>query len=255
MMEQPHSVKIEGSPRRVRAMLDGQTIADSTNMKLVHESNHLPVYYFPFEDINQEFLEKSDHTSHCPYKGDASYWTIKTGNATAENAVWSYETPMDNVPELKGLAAFYWDKIDHWFEEDEEIFVHARDPYKRIDTVPSSRHVQVIVNGKLVADTTRAMFLFETGLPTRYYIPKADIRMDLLFESTLQTRCPYKGIASYCAVNVEGKSHENLVWYYPDPIAECPKIKDLLCFFNERVDTIVVDGDEIPKQRTAWSTD
>lgn len=254
-MDQEHLVRIEDSPRRVRVHFGGHVIADSTNMKLVHETNHLPVYYFPMGDINQDFLEKTDHVTHCPYKGDASYWSIKTEDSVTENAMWAYEQPMDSVPELQGLAAFYWNKMDHWYEEDEEIFVHARDPYKRVDTVRSSRKVEVVLNGQTVAASSRAMFLFETNLPTRYYLPREDVRMELLGESTLTTRCPYKGIASYYSATVDGTDFENIVWYYPDPIAECPKIKDLLCFFNERVDAIMVDGAEIPKQRTAWSID
>jgi uncharacterized protein (DUF427 family) len=162
---------------------------------------------------------------------------------------------MDHVPDLKGLVAIYWSEMDHWYEEDEEILIHARDPYKRIDTVASKRHVEVKLGGEVVADSKRATFLFETGMPTRYYIPKEDVRADMLSESELRTGCPYKGNANYYSVNAGGKTFENIVWYYPDPIAEIPKIKDLLCFFNEKVDAIHVDGVEIPKQRSPWSED
>ncbi len=115
--------------------------------------------------------------------------------------------------------------------------------------------MQIHLGGEVVADTRRARFLFETGLPTRYYIPKEDIRTDLLTASDLKTGCPYKGTANYFSVTVNGKSFENIVWTYPDPIAECPKIKDLLCFFNEKVDSITVDEQEIPKQKSPWSDD
>ena len=249
------SLVIEDSPRRVRVVLNGETIADSVDMKMMHETRHLPMYYFPMDDVRMDLLENTDHTTHCPHKGDASYWSVKVGDRVAENAMWAYEDPLDDVPELEGLAAFYWNKMDHWYEEDEELFIHARDPYKRIDTVPSSRHVQVKVGGEIVADTKRAHFLFETGLPTRYYIPTEDVRTDLLTPSDLKTGCPYKGTAQYYSVSVGGKTFENLVWYYPDPIPELPKVKDLLCFYNEKVDAIIVDGKEAPKQPSPWSED
>ena len=250
-----YQVVIEGSPRRVRVMLNGETVADSSAMKIMHETRHLPVYYFPVDDVRMDLLEKTDHTTHCPYKGDASYWSVKIGDRVAENAMWSYEDPIDGAADLNGLVAFYWGKMDHWYEEDEEIFVHLRDPYHRIDTTPSSRHVQVRLGDEIVADTKRAIFLFETGLPTRYYIPMEDVRSDLLTPSELKTACPYKGTALYHSVSVGGKTFENIIWTYPEPIPECPKIKNLLCFFNEKVDSITVDGKEIPKQKTNWSDD
>jgi uncharacterized protein (DUF427 family) len=248
-------VVIEDSPRRVRAMFNGATIADSVQMKMMHETRHIPVYYFPIEDVDMSLLTRTDHSTHCPHKGDASYWSVNVGDKTAENAVWTYENPMDHVPDLKGLVGIYWSEMDHWYEEDEEIVIHARDPYKRIDTVLSKRHVEVKLGGEIVASSKAATFLFETGMPTRYYIPKEDVRADVLSESDLRTGCPYKGNANYYSVDAGGKTFENIVWYYPDPIAEIPKIKDLLCFFNEKVDAIHVDGVEIPKQRSPWSED
>lgn len=247
-----HTIIVEPSPRRVRVEFNGETVANSANMRLLHEDGHLPIYYFPIDDVRTDLLHKTDHSTHCPYKGDASYWTIKVGDREAENAVWGYEDPLPAQPELKGLVAFYWNRVDRWYEEDEEIFVHPRDPYKRIDTIKSSRRVQVTLGGETVADTTNAVFLFETGLPTRYYIPKSDVSAELI-SSDLETACPYKGTAKYFSVKAGGKTYDDVVWYYPDPIAEIPKIKDLLCFYNEKVDAISVDGKEIPKERTPWS--
>ncbi|MHA1571420.1 MAG: DUF427 domain-containing protein, partial [Alphaproteobacteria bacterium] len=169
VQEAPHKVKkydilspvsgsgyrlvIEDSPRRVRAVFNGETVADSAQMKLMHETRHIPVYYFSMADVRMDLLEKSDHTTHCPHKGEASYWHVKVGDRVALNAMWSYEMPFDNVPDAKGLAAFYWNRMDHWYEEDEEIFIHARDPFKRVDTTPSSRRVVVTLGGEVVADT------------------------------------------------------------------------------------------------------
>lgn len=252
-MAKNNRVTVETSARRVRVKFNDEIIADSIAMRMVHETGHLPVYYFPLEDVRMDLMTKTDHSTHCPFKGDASYWSLRVGDRGVENVMWSYEDPLESVPALKGLAAFYWGKMDHWYEEDEEVFVHARDPYKRVDTIPSSRHVQVRLGGEIVADTKRAHFLFETALPTRYYIPMEDVRMDLMTASNLKTACPYKGIANYYSVKVENTEFEDLVWVYRDPIPECPKIKDLLCFFNEKVDAIIVDGVEVPKQKTKWS--
>ena len=248
-------VLLEPSPRRVRVKFGGEWIADSTDMVLMYESGHLPVYYFPVKDVRLDLLHPTDHTSHCPYKGDASYWSIEAGGRASENAVWAYQTPYDEMTAigLQDYCAFYWDRVDHWFEEDEEIFVHARDPHKRVDTVPSSREVRIVLGGETVATSTRAMFLFETGLPTRYYLPREDVRMDLLEPSETQTACPYKGTAIYWSAQIGDQRFDDIVWSYPDPVPECPKIRDLLCFFNEQVDAVFVDGQELEKPVTKWS--
>jgi len=246
-------IVFEPSPRRLRVMVGGETIADSLAMRLLHERNHLPVYYFPREDVRMDLLAPSDHDSHCPWKGVARYWHIEAGGNRIEDAAWSYDAPYSQIDEIAGYVSFYWSKMEHWYEEDEEIFVHARDPYKRVDVIDSGRQVSVMLGGEKIAETTDARFLFETGLPTRYYIPRDDVRPDILEPSDTDTRCPYKGIASYHSVNVGGQRYEDIVWYYPDPIAECPRIKDRLCFFNEHVDAIFVDGQEIPRTETHWT--
>ena len=244
---------LESSPRRVRVVLGGETIADSPRMVLLHEKRHLPVYYFPMSDVAMDFLQPTEHTSNCPYKGDARYWSVRAGDAVAENAVWNYPQPVDGARELAEYIAFYWDRMDAWFEEDEEIFVHARDPYKRIDVIRSKRHVKVVLAGEVVAESRRVRFLFETGLPTRYYMPAADVRTDLLRPSETHTRCPYKGEAAYFSAAIGDSVVADVVWAYRDPVPECPKIKDYLCFFNERVDAIFVDGEEIATPTTPWS--
>jgi uncharacterized protein (DUF427 family) len=138
--------------------------------------------------------------------------------------------------------------MDAWYEEDEEVFVHARDPHKRVDVLESSRHVVVRVGGEVVAETKRPRLLFETGLPTRYYVPREDVRMELLHPSDRQTQCPYKGTASYLST----ESEPDVAWFYPEPIPEQPRIKDLIAFFNERVD-IEVDGEPVERPSTQWS--
>ncbi|MEX2453772.1 MAG: DUF427 domain-containing protein [Rhodospirillaceae bacterium] len=250
-----HTIALEPSPRRVRVQFGGEWIADTTEAKLLYEANYTPVYYFPVKDVRLDLLHPTDHSTHCPYKGDASYWTIEAGGKTAENAIWAYQAPFDEMAalDLQDYCAFYWNRVDHWYEEDEEIFVHPRDPRKRVDTVPSSRRVKIVLGGETVAETARAHFLFETGLPTRYYIPREDVRMDLLAPSATRTRCPYKGTASYWTATVGGKTFEDIVWSYEDPVPECPRIRGLMCFYDEKVDAVFVDGKQNEKPVTKWS--
>jgi uncharacterized protein (DUF427 family) len=250
-----YKILFEPSPRRVRVQLNGEWIADSTNAHLLFETRHLPVYYFPRADVRLGLMTPTDHHTFCPYKGAASYWTIRVGHRVSENAVWGYPDPYDEVAAIADFVAFYWDRVDRWYEEDEEIFVHPRDPYKRVDVLASSRHVQVVLGGEIVADTRRAHFLFETRLPTRYYIPPEDVRMDLLVPCDKTTACPYKGRARYWSARIGDKLFPDIVWSYPEPIPECPKIKGLLAFFNEQVDEIRVDGKTVPRPVTPWSKD
>jgi uncharacterized protein (DUF427 family) len=224
-------------------MANGKTIADSLCAGLMLEAGHMPVYYFPREDVRMELLEPSDHRTRCPYKGEASYWSVMAGRGRAENAAWSYEEPLAGMAQIKGWLAFYWDKVDHWLEEDEEVSGHPRDPYHRVDVRPSSRHVRVVVGGEAVAETRRGLFLFETGLPTRYYIPPQDVRMELLEPSPTHTVCPYKGTASYWSLRVGDRHVKDAAWSYLDPLPECPRIKSHLCFFPEKVDRIDVEGE------------
>jgi len=247
-----HALYLEESPKRVRVVLGGETVADSRRAKLMHEAGLLPVYYFPKEDVRMELLEESDHTTHCPFKGDASYWSVRVGERVAENAVWGYPEPIDSCPPISGLVAFYWNKMDEWYEEDEQVFVHPKDPYHRVDVLESSRHVRVKVAGEVVAETERPVILFETGLPPRYYMTQEDVREDVLAASEKTTQCPYKGVASYYSVEAGGERVEDLVWFYPEPLPEVGKIEGLLCFFNEKVD-LEVDGEEQERPQTQWS--
>ena len=248
-----YRIDFEPTSRRVRVGFGGEIIADSGRAMLLLESKHLPVYYFPQGDVRTELLHKSDHHTLCPFKGAASYWSVEVDRRVAENAVWSYLEPLPEAAAMRGYMAFYWNKMDHWYEEDDEVFVHPRDPYKRVDVINSSRHVRVVLGGETVAESRRARFLFETGLPPRYYLPAQDLRTELLEATDKHTRCPYKGIASYWSARIGGELYDNIVWSYPEPIPECPKIKGYLCFFNEKVDDILLDGEAVPKVETPWS--
>jgi uncharacterized protein (DUF427 family) len=247
-----HRSEWEASPRWVRVKFGGQFVADSKNVMLLRETAHLPVYYFPQADVQMDLLVPGgpDHTSAL---GEATRYTVQAGGQTAADAAWSIVKPAPGAPDLRGYLAFEWHKMEAWFEEDDEVYVHPRDPYKRIDVLHSSRHVQVVIGGQTIADTRRPRLLFETSLPTRYYIPKQDVRMDLLAPSASHSRCPYKGQASYYSVKVGDKLYPDLAWYYPYPIPECPKIENLICFYNEKVDSILVDGKAEEKPVTPWS--
>lgn len=248
-MEPNAYLVLEESPRRVRAFLGGLAVADSTRMMLLHEPGRLPVYYFPRDDVRMELLEPGDRDAGDERKGPASYWHVRANGKLAENAAVAYRRPPAGAPDLSGYVAFEWDAMDAWYEEDDEVFGHARDPYHRVDVLSSSREVRIVIDGELLAETRRPRLLFETGLPTRYYIPKLDVRMELLRPSTAQTVCPYKGTASYWTATVGGTTYEDIAWSYEHPIVECPKIEGLLAFFNEKVD-VEVDGEREQRPQT-----
>ncbi len=165
-----HRILFEGFPRRMRAFVGDRHVLDSTRGMLLHESNIKPVYYAPIEDFADDVLVASDHTTHCPFKGDASYWSLKVGDRVIENAVWHYPEPVAESPWLEGYAALFWDKADLWLQEDEPVHGYFRDPYHRVDVMESSRRVKVRVKGHEVADSDRPKMLFETGLPPRPYL-------------------------------------------------------------------------------------
>ena len=252
-MPDGHWIVVEQSPRWVRNLFAGETIADSRRAMLLRENRVLPVYYFPRRDVRMDLLVPTGETSHDERKGEAERFNIRVGDRVAEDAAWRFTQPIEEWPEITEHVAFTWAALDRWMEEEEEVFVHPRDPYKRVDVMPSSRHVEVIYNGEKIADTRQPRLLFETGLPTRYYIPPEDVRMDLLQPTDTHTRCPYKGIASYWSVAAGDRVARDLVWSYQDPIPEAPKIRGLMCFFNERVEAIYVDGELQPKPQTRWS--
>lgn len=248
-----HWVHVSDSPRHVRVMFGGETIADSKRVKLVREAEVLPAYYFPKEDVRTDLFVPSRHTSRCQVKGEAWYWSVQVGKQCAENATWSYTAPLSEVASLRDHFAFEWPKMEKWMEEDEEIFKHARDPYKRVDAMPSKRHVRVVIDGQTIADTRRPTLVFETNHPVRYYIPQEDVRMEILAPSATTSRCPYKGPASYWSVKIDNEAFADLVWGYMEPIPECPKIKGLLCFFHECGCEIYVDGELLPTPQTKWA--
>jgi uncharacterized protein (DUF427 family) len=245
------AIYVEPSPKRIRVIVADEVIADSRRAMLLHESGSQPVYYFPSEDVREDLLEPSATVTHCPKKGDASYRSIRVGERVVTDGVWLYPETIGEAPPIAGLIAFYWDRVDRWLEEDEEVLAHPRDPYHRVDILPSSRQVRVLRHGELLAESDQAMALFETGLPARWYLPPEDVRAELRASDRV-SRCPYKGLATYWSVAVDGRVIEDVIWTYSDPLPEATRIGGLLAFYDERVD---VELDGVPQERpeSPWS--
>jgi len=232
-------IKVEPGAKRVRAYLGGQVVADTLNPVLVWEVPYYPTYYLPLADVRAELVEEDGSVSHSPSRGDGVWFAVRAGtNEVARAALRYRDSPIEA---LRDLIRIDWDSMDAWFEEDEEVFTHPRDPYTRVDILPSSRHVRVEVDGVTVAESTSPRLLFETGLPTRYYLPKTHVRLDLLIPTETVTHCPYKGQAEYWSVRAGGAVRDDLAWSYRTPLPESQKIAGMIAFYNEKVD-ISIDG-------------
>ncbi|MEU6641372.1 DUF427 domain-containing protein [Saccharomonospora sp. NPDC046836] len=232
-------VRAEQGAKRVRTYFAGQLVADTTRPLLVWEVPYYPTYYFPREDVHTELIVPTGQTRHSPSRGEGSISSLRIGDREATDAVTAY--PDSPLAQLRDHIRFDWESMDSWFEEDEEVYVHPRDPRTRVDILPSSRHVRIEVNGVTVADSHSPRLLFETNLPTRYYLPKTDVRQDLLEPSDRVTHCPYKGQAEYWSVRAGDELVPDIVWSYRMPVPESERIAGLVAFFDERVD-VYVDG-------------
>jgi uncharacterized protein (DUF427 family) len=241
-------IRFEPSRKRIRVLLSGELVADTTGALLVWEVPYYPVYYIPAADVRAELVAAGrDYQTRF---GEAEVLSVKVATATSEGGARRYA----DCPErrLRDYIRFDWQAMSEWLEEDEPVYVHARSPYTRIDVLASSRHVRVEIDGMTVAESRSSRILFETGLPPRYYLPLSDIRMDLLRPSPTHTSCPYKGTASYWSVDTGNGLREDLVWIYRTPLPESQKIAGLACFYNEKVD-IFVDGAREERPQTPFS--
>jgi len=243
--EQEQPLRFEPCAKRIRAAANGEMIVDSLRAVVVAGPGYLPVYYFPPADVRAEFLKPSDHRSRHSSLGEATHWTLEIAGNRIDNAASAYLAPPSSAERIKDFIAFDRHKIDHWFEEDEEVFGHPRDPRHRVDVRRSSREVCAIFAGETIAFTHRAMFLFETDLPTRYYIPPEDVRRELLVATQRRTTCPYKGHASYWSIKLGGVAAEDAVWAYLDPLPDCPQIKGYFCFYPEKLDRLEIEGESL----------
>jgi uncharacterized protein (DUF427 family) len=239
-----HRLFFQPYPRRLRALIGDRVVLDSTRARLLYESNLLPRVYVPIEDIDPDVLERTETSTHCPFKGDASYWSVRVGDQLIEDAVWTYEQPIETASWLAGYACLYWEKADAWFVEDERLFGHLRDPYHRVDVHETSRRVQVRVGGAVVASSTRAKLLFETGLDVRVYVPGADVRAGALSRSQTRTTCPYKGEATYWDVSVDGTHLADGAWSYETPLAEAMEVARHVSFDGDGVEVEIDEPGE-----------
>jgi uncharacterized protein (DUF427 family) len=230
---------LEPSPRRIRGIVGDEVVVDSGQPMLFFEHGQLPRYYFPRDDVHAELIPNG-HTKFTEGKGTAHFFDLVVGDRQVKRAGWGYESDDEPTPDLRPYVAFYWRAMDRWLEEDMEALAHARDPYHRVDAVPSSRRVRVLLEGEMLAETDRSVVIFETGLPPRWYMPREDVRVELV-PSGLQTVCAYKGYASYFSARTADGLRENLVWTYREPRRDAEPVRDLVCFFNEQSD-IEVDG-------------
>jgi len=237
-------VRVERGSKRVRAYLGGAVVVDSISPLLVWEVPYYPTYYFPESDVRADLVAEGGADLHSPSRGDAKTLSVLAGGSRALGAAALYEdSPIDA---LRGTVRFQWDAMEAWFEEDEQVYTHPRDPYTRVDILASSRRVRVLLDGLVLADSRSPRLLFETGLPTRHYLPRTHVRMDLLEASPTVTHCPYKGRAETWSVRVAETLHEDLAWSYPAPLPESQKVAGLIAFYDEKLD---IEGDGVLQER------
>ena len=235
-----HALYWEPYRRRIRGVAGGETLLDTEGGMLLHETGLLPVLYVPEADLRGDLFVPSDHHTVCPFKGVASYLSIRLPDRTVENAAWTYPDPLPGCPPISGHVALYWGSLDHWYEDDDELLGHIRDPYHRVDVRRSSRRVRITWDGRVLADSSRARLLYETGLPTRVYVPRDDLDLDLLEPSDTVTLCPYKGVASHHSVRGAGEAGRDVAWEYREPLAEAAEVRGHVAFSPEKVQVEVI---------------
>ncbi len=241
--------RVEHAPRRVRGYLGDALVFDTTAALYVWEVAYYPQYYIPLTDVRAEFLRDENHPQKVQF-GPSRLHSLEGGGQTHPSAARVFDADGDGP--VAGTVRFEWDPL-RWFEEDEPIYGHPRNPYSRVDALRSHRHVRVELDGNMLADTRSPVLLFETGLPTRYYIDPTDLAFEHLEPSTTQTLCPYKGVTSaYWSVRSGGALHPDLAWTYHYPLPAVGQIAGLVAFYNEKLD-IFVDGAALPRPRTQFS--
>ena len=238
------TMRTERSDRWVRGYVGGTAVVDSRDALLFWEPAFpVPGYAFPRDDVRTDLLrpsalERPDRSFHGPKGPVSELYDVVVDDRVLEGAAWVRDDPA-----IEDRLVLTWAPgvLDRWLEEDEEVFAHPRDPHKRVDALPSSRHVQVAIGGTTVADSRATVLLFETHLPTRYYFPREDVRLDLLEPTTNRSECPYKGRAEQYWSMPGVRDADNVAWSYADPVAAVGRIAGRIAFYNELVD-ITVDG-------------
>jgi uncharacterized protein (DUF427 family) len=233
----------------VRGYAGADLVFDTLNARYVWEIPYYPHYYVPLGDVRSEFLIDEGHPQRAQF-GASRLQSLRAGGRVQESAARVFDADGDGL--ASGYVRFEWDSLD-WFEEDERIYEHPRSPYARVDALRSHRHIRVELDGAVLADTDSPVMLFETGLPTRYYIDRTDVSMQYLVATETQSVCPYKGVTSaYWSVLVGDVVHADLAWMYQYPLPAVSRIAGLIAFYNEKVD-IVVDGIRLPRPVTHMS--
>ena len=237
-------------PRRIRATLGASTVIDTSRALYVWEWPHYPQYYIPLADISAQALVDEQRTQHLS-RGTVAVHGLRVGEIERPHCVRVFEeSPVEG---LRGLARVDWDALDAWFEEDEQVFVHPRSPYTRVDALRSTRSVRVELEGLLLAQSSSPVMVFETGLPTRYYLNRTDVDFTNLVPSDTVTACPYKGrTTGYWSVRVGEELRADLAWCYDFPTRQLDPIAGLIAFYNEKVD-IALDGQPIERPSTHFS--
>ncbi len=239
--------QVEPAPRRVRGLLGGEVIFDTSRAIYVWEWPNYPWYYVPLADVRDDFLIDEQHPQKVA-QGSARRHGLQVGDVSRPKAVRVFEE--DSIAGLAGMARFEWQALDSWFEEDEEIFVHPRNPYTRVDALRSTRRVRIELDGLLLAESSATVMVFETGLPTRYYFDRSAVDFDHMKATDTTTSCPYKGRTSqYWSILAGGAIHPDLAWGYDFPTRQLLPIAGLVAFYNEKVD-VIVDRDRLPRPNT-----
>ncbi len=234
-------------PRRVRALLAGAVVLDTTRALYVWETPNYPQYYIPLADVNADVLVDEKHSEHLR-RGPARRHGLRVGEISRPGAAHVYEDGA--LQGLPGTVRFEWAALDAWFEEDEEVFVHPRSPYTRVDALRSTRPVRVELDGVVLAESPCPVMVFETGLPTRYYLDRTAVDFEHLIATETVTSCPYKGTTSrYWSAAVGDRVHPDLAWAYDFPTRELLPIAGLIAFYNEKVD-LTVGGRRLDRPAT-----
>jgi uncharacterized protein (DUF427 family) len=241
---------VESVPRRIRAFLGGEVVLDTTRARYVWESVHYPAFYIPLEDVRADVLiDEGNELS--TRRGTVRMHGLRVNDAHRQSA--ARVVVSSGLPGVTGTVRFDWAALDAWFEESEQVFIHPRDPYTRVDALRSTRSVRVSLEGVVLAESASPVMVFETGLPTRYYLERPDVDFSRLVASPTETGCPYKGVTSgYWSAPIAGTVHADLAWSYQFPTAPLLPIAGLIAFYNERVD-ISIDGVEVERPKTVFS--
>lgn len=225
-------------PRRIRGIKAGEMLVDTIRALYVWEWPHYPQYYFPGTDVKMEAFVEGD--AFTTPQGDARRLELKAGG---ERRTAGRLITTSILAGLTGAVRLEWNVLDRWYEEDEEVFVHPRSPYKRVDAVRSTRAIRVELKGAVLADAQGCVMVFETGLPTRYYLDPTTVRFACLVPSSTRTQCPYKGTTGgYWSVQANGTDAPDVAWTYVYTTAAMTPIGGLIAFLNEKVD-IFIDGE------------